>query len=365
MKISHFSFIVTDACNFQCSYCFQKKEPRYMERATIRKAAPFIYPFLNKDQSCIAFFGGEPLLAFDNITSAVHLFQKLNREEKKNITFTLTTNGSLLTDHMLRFFDRHRFSLMLSFDGTAQEIGRRPRSLQSTRALIPRIQTYPHIKFSTNSVFTPATIPYFSESLQYIIQSGAPALRFSLSTIQPWDQTAQDTLARELERLIPFLVSYYKRHERIPVEYFRPPAPPPPSQSPPGDVFHCDAGRHRIALSPEENLWGCSLFHDYLKDKEESDDFRTYSFGKLDRFIEDHETLYPEIIDHYTTLRQDCFLTGEKFCFLCPDVGKCRVCPVSAAYSSSFIGKIAPWVCNLNRLQKNAKKKFLEIIDLK
>ena len=70
MKFSQLAFIVTDDCNYNCFDCPQTKENSYMKRSTIEKAGEFFYPFLDED-AYIVFYGGEPLLAFDNIKYAV------------------------------------------------------------------------------------------------------------------------------------------------------------------------------------------------------------------------------------------------------------------------------------------------------
>jgi uncharacterized protein len=124
MEITNLTFIVTDDCNYNCSYCLQKKEKKTITHETIRAAADFFYPFLNsKHKVYIGFYGGEPLLAFDKIQYAVRLLLEKNKKENKNLEFTMTTNGSLLTGEMLEFFNAHHFALQLSFDGLAQDKG--------------------------------------------------------------------------------------------------------------------------------------------------------------------------------------------------------------------------------------------------
>lgn len=329
-----------------------------MKNATIEKAVAFFYPFLKEMEGeiDIVFYGGEPLLAFDAIKHAVFLIQERNKEEKKKFGFHLTTNGSLITEKILDFFNRHRFSIMLSFDGLTQDIARKPGSLKPTQALIQRIQNYPGIKFSTNSVFTPETIAYFFDSLRYIIDSGGNKIEYSLSTIEPWNPAAQAVLKEELKRLTDFLLLYYKEKGVIPVTYFRPPGGPPEKG------FYCSGGRDRMAICPDENLWGCYVFHDYLKDKQESSDYSNYSFGNLDDFMENFETIYPRILDNYSVLSQDCFFTEKQFCFLCKEKDHCAICPVSAAYSTSLIGKIPPWICSIEKIQKKEKERFLREI---
>ena len=125
MKLTNLTFIVTDACNFNCAYCVQKKENNTISHACIKSAVDFFYPFLERDEQVyIGFYGGEPLLAYEKITYAVQLVREKNKIENKNITFSVTTNGVLLTDEMLDFFNRHKFALTLSFDGLAQDTGR-------------------------------------------------------------------------------------------------------------------------------------------------------------------------------------------------------------------------------------------------
>jgi hypothetical protein len=201
-----------------------------------------------------------------------------------------------------------------------------------------------------------------SASLRYIIESGEFDLKFHIAQNQPWDETAIGRLEVELERLTDFLVSYYKGSGIFPVEYFRPGENPAKSNKN-KTGYICAAGRGRMAITPEENIWGCVQFHDYLKGKEESDDFRTYSFGKLDEFAKNHETLYPRVLANHSILRQDFYFTKKQSCFLCRDLGDCMFCPVYSAYSTSVIGKIPPWGCIINRIVVKAKKKFLTEID--
>jgi sulfatase maturation enzyme AslB (radical SAM superfamily) len=360
MKLFYFTFILTDDCNFNCSYCWQKKEKKYMKRSTIEKTVMFFYPFLGEEVD-IFFYGGEPLLAFDNLKYAVSLLQENDKKGEKKLTFSITTNGSLVTDEILHFFDVHRFSIMLSFDGTIQDITRKPGTLLLTRELIRRLQggEYPGIDFIINSVFTPKTIKHLSESLRYIIELGGTDIQFRIAENQPWDEKAMVALEKELERLTDFLLFYYKEKGRIPVINFRVSTGSPKKKR---NLF-CGAGRGRMAVTPEENLWGCYQFHDYLKDKKETNDFRTYSFGNLDDFIKNHKTIYPRIFANYAFLRQDFFFTDKQVCFLCQDLEHCRFCPVYAAYLTSFIGKIPSWKCSLKRIQSKEKERFLKNIE--
>jgi len=356
MKLSAFSFIVTDDCNFNCSYCFQNKEPKYMAPSTIEKTVTFFYPYF-QEKTDIVFFGGEPLLTFDSVKHAVSLLLEMNKDKKKTFVFSLSTNGSPVTREMLDYFNRHRFDLQLSFDALTQDTARRAGSLDVMRELIRRILTYPDIEFSTNSVAVPGTVSSFSESMRYLVDAGVKNIDYSLSHTTPWDPAALETLESEMERLTDFLLTYYREIGVIPVTGFRPP----------GDVqkknFMCFGGKDRLAVSPDEDVWGCYAFHDYLKHKEESEDFLNYSFGKLDDFIQNHETRYPGVLENYSNLRQRRFFTDEQFCFLCEEKDNCSVCPVRPAYITGLIGRLPTWICDLNKIEKKAKMRFIKKIN--
>ena len=115
-----------------------------------------------------------------------------------------------------------------------------------------------------------------------------------------------------------------------------------------------------MAVTPEGQLWGCFLFHDYFKSRQDSSQYQDYSFGALTGFIADYETRYPGISANYAELRQDLFRVEDDYCFLCESVEDCVVCPVNAAYSSGSLGRISCRQCQLVKIQRNARKSFIK-----
>jgi sulfatase maturation enzyme AslB (radical SAM superfamily) len=352
MELTNLTFILTDACNFNCSYCIQKKEKNSIDRSTIDTAVDFFYPFLKSDDKIhIAFYGGEPLLEYEQIKHTVLLVEKKNKTPNKNIQFTLTTNGSLLTDEKLQFFNRGNFALMLSFDGLVQDIGRAKGSREKILRLMKRIREYPDIGFEINSVFTPRTMPLFFDSLRDMIEHGGTDISFSLSSMENWKPADLVTVKEQLDLLVDYLVSYNNEKGTIPVKSFRPPVP---SARP----FRCGAAANRMAVTPEGDVWGCFMFHDYFKTRKDHPRYRDLSFGTLSDFIAHHKTRYPEITANHSDLRQDLFQVEKDFCFLCEDVGSCAVCPVNAAYTTGSLGKISCRQCRLNKLLLKARGDF-------
>lgn len=366
MRLSQLAIIVTDDCNFRCSYCPQKKQDSYIKPETIEKALHFFYPTL-EENAYIVFYGGEPLLAFEKIRNAVSLFNEKEKQGHKNIQFSLTTNGSLVTDEMLAFFNKNNFQLMLSFDGLAQDNGRQRGSREMCEQLIRRIQShdYPNIRFSINSVFSPGTVGYLSLSLQSIISTdinyGNFDIQLDLAENFPWNEQDCVLLGEQLEDLTGFLVSYYGETGLIPLESYRKTkeqSAESGSSNNKDTSFACAAGKDRIAVSPREDIWGCHVFHEVFRDRREHPDYETYCFGKLDDFIADYKRLYPRGLYYYDCLSQEYFCAGTTRCFICDDLKNCRVCPAHAAISTSSVGNISPWVCRLNKIQQKEKLRF-------
>ena len=61
----------------------------------------------------VNFFGGEPFLAFDVMEHAM----KYANNKKYNISFGVTTNLTMLTDHMIDIIEEYVLGLLVSVDG--------------------------------------------------------------------------------------------------------------------------------------------------------------------------------------------------------------------------------------------------------
>ena len=351
MQFSSLTFVVTEDCNFRCSYCYQQKRNRFLDISKVEEALDFFYPFL-KEECYIHFYGGEPLMAFDLIQDTLDCIQELNGSGNKTFRYTISTNGSLLTDEILDFLSRHNFSVLLSFDGLAQDLTKQEGSFERIVANIKRLLKTPDIELETNSVFTPETIGLLSRSIQLISELGVQKIDYALAQTCPWEQSKKIQLQRELTRLRKWLLSHYKKTGNMPLRKYK--------DKPSRAIFRCDAGRNRLALTPEGKLWGCTLFADYFKGKEKTDKYAEYCFGDLQSFVKQHKTIYPEVFKNYSNLRTDRFYTSDKPCKECSDLYFCGACPVDNLYFSSDIKEVAGWKCEIKKISRANKLLFWE-----
>jgi sulfatase maturation enzyme AslB (radical SAM superfamily) len=348
VEFNGFTFILTDDCNYRCTYCQHKKVKSYLSKSHIESALEYFYPYFS-EECYINFYGGEPLLAFPAIRNIVFSLEEKNRTHEKRIHYTISTNGSLMDEDVFRFFIRYNISPLLSFDGYAQDITREKGTFDSSVALIKKIQAS-EIDLLVNSVFTPETVKFLSKSMRLLMDMGVKNIDLSLSTVDPWDETRLEELEAELANLRKSLFSFYKRTKTIPINKF--------SKSLKKGVFQCAAGRDRMTLAPDGKLWGCHLFSLYLSGKESTRQYQKYCFGDVEHFFKNLEQIYPKILMNYAELRMDCFYTPKEFCLFCEEIEDCGICPSYAALSSGVIKEIPLWICEIKKIFRKEKSKL-------
>lgn len=300
----------------------------------------------------ISFYGGEPLLAFDTIARAVEHLEALSTKHKIKLRYFLTTNGSLLDERTLEFLDEHRFSLLLSFDGLAQDIQRKKGTFDLLTSVIPRIMTRPRISLEINSVFSSKTIGYLSKSVQFIIRLGIQKLDVNIAHKPPWTASSLLRLKKEIRQVGEYFVSRYENLTDIPWSNFY--------KEVDRAIYHCPAGLNQMALSAQGTLWGCALFPHYFMEKKETPDYQKYCFGDVDSFIKDPQRIYAQKIVNYSELSMDRFLTPDRSCLRCGEIEQCWVCPLAAALTTGEIGRIPSWSCKRAKILRKEKRLFLD-----
>ncbi len=133
MLLPTITFIVTENCNLNCSYCYEKhKTQKNMSQEVANKAVDFlfsdkIYPYFKKedvDGFIIEFIGGEPLLMPELIDSVCLNFKEQcfnkNKTWLQNSMFNMSSNGTLYFDPKVQtLLDNHKgmMSLGITIDG--------------------------------------------------------------------------------------------------------------------------------------------------------------------------------------------------------------------------------------------------------
>ncbi len=115
---------VAHSCNAACTYCFAG-EGEYRDDAKWimsyevgKKAIDFLVENSHGRRNLeVDFFGGEPLLNWQMIKDLVHYAKSIEESAGKNFRFTLTTNGMLVDDDVIKFSNEHMCNVVMSLDG--------------------------------------------------------------------------------------------------------------------------------------------------------------------------------------------------------------------------------------------------------
>ena len=111
-------------CEHSCPYCqvSRQSEDRStfdMNEETADKALDLIFKSPSPAIK-IEFQGGEPLLNFSLIQYVVERAEAINKVEKRNLQFVITTNLAVVTAEILEYCREHRVLISTSLDGPAK-----------------------------------------------------------------------------------------------------------------------------------------------------------------------------------------------------------------------------------------------------
>lgn len=216
-KITSAMLVVTHACNLRCKYCFVHKEPSYMTLETAKAAARFLIDNAKaeggKTRPEINFFGGEPMLMFDSVIKP--LVEYVHNELCENMHFSITTNGTLLTDERIRFMQRHRFGLLLSMDGNKPvQDWNRPYadgtgSFTILNSIVPKVlAAWPGTTFRMTAI--PDSCGRTFDSIMWAAAQGFTNFFVVPNVFEPWSEMERGVLSGELIKYTDYYVDCKK-----------------------------------------------------------------------------------------------------------------------------------------------------------
>jgi len=117
LRIINTVFVMTGyECNLSCKYCMQSdvRNSKPLKMSNIPLVADYLEAIAARQEESfnVHFYGGEPLLYLDEIKQLVERLKRVS-----NINFSMVSNGTLITDEVLRYLNENDFGVCVSWDG--------------------------------------------------------------------------------------------------------------------------------------------------------------------------------------------------------------------------------------------------------
>jgi uncharacterized protein len=118
-----FSLAVAQKCNLGCTYCYAQQgsfggPPRAMPLEVALASVERLFRDVPPgERVSLAFLGGEPLTNRPVLRAATEHASRLAEQRGVAVSFSVTTNGTLLTAADGDFFEAHGFAVTISLDG--------------------------------------------------------------------------------------------------------------------------------------------------------------------------------------------------------------------------------------------------------
>lgn len=163
--------LLNEKCNFHCKYCYSA-EGRSSAELDMKQIKTTIDYFLSskriavKDRTIMFMGGGEPVLSWQLLEEATIYAEKIAKEQNISAHFSLTTNGSIMTDEMLDFLKKHDFTVQISFEILPDVQNSQRGSHKSVASNLVRL-TERGVRNYVRSTITEMNVDRISEMVEY------------------------------------------------------------------------------------------------------------------------------------------------------------------------------------------------------
>lgn len=189
-----YTMCVTQRCNLACRYCYAVNGRTMMSLETGRRVVDFVFQHAPKGRRIdLGFFGGEPLLAFPLIQAITGYVKAHPAYSPDRFQFSLTTNGTVLTDRIVAFLEDNRVNVCVSCDGapdvhdafrpTSHGNGSAERVASNLRRGVRELS-----RLVVNAVYHPQTFRRLPASVAYLSSLGVRHIYLNPDFSAPWTQ---------------------------------------------------------------------------------------------------------------------------------------------------------------------------------
>ena len=257
MKINSAWVVITNKCNMDCKYCYQKnKGSEEMSLSVLSDTMSFLMQNSSDDLE-VYLWGGEPLIRFDLVKFCV--------EKYPSIRFRIGTNGLLVTEDIVKFCNKHRdnLSIYLSHDGVEQ-LSNRGQHVPDIAFEIAKIKNnYVHIVS-----LDPSNLYYDVKAL-YL--KGVRRFKVSMANGVTYTDDQIEEYRTQVKRLLSWMRQdffkpsgdkdkiEFKVWEQILINHFK--------GNKDESLYDCNVGSSTIAIATDGSIYPCDWYYDMKIDR--------------------------------------------------------------------------------------------------
>jgi uncharacterized protein len=218
------SLAIAQKCNLGCTYCYASQgdfggPAKNMPEEVAHRAADLLIESGQPGTRLnIAFLGGEPLLNRPALRSTTERAARLAAERDLHLTFSITTNGTLLREDDAEFFERHGFAVTVSLDGLREEHDRqRPFKRgggsfdEIMRRVQPLLRAQRRMQVSVRATVTPSNLN-LPDQLDHFLAMGFHSVGYSPMLNSPTGEGALEK--RDFDVLLEGMIGCAGEFER-------------------------------------------------------------------------------------------------------------------------------------------------------
>jgi uncharacterized protein len=256
---------LTHACNLACAYCYAgEKSATTMGPETGRAAIDLVLQALAERGGRslqIAFFGGEPLLAWPRLVDLADHASRRATAVGIALSFQVTTNGTLLSRERIEVLARLGADVAISLDGlppahdaTRPTMGGRPSGSLVWQALERALPRLPGL--SVIAVLDPANVAWLGESVAALADAGVRRITLNPNYTATWPEATRREWQAGYARAAEVYVDSFRRSEPLSLNVFddkivlR-------LRGAGGPLHGCGFGEWDLAVAPSGRLYPC------------------------------------------------------------------------------------------------------------
>lgn len=340
---------VNQICNLECAYCYlgEKKNQKMTEEIAYKGLEiAFLNVEKHKDKRLwVDFVGGEALISFAFLKKLVRYTEAMAVKRDITVSYSITTNGTIMNDEILEWLINNRVHLKLSIDGLRETHDRNRKTkfgvgsyrnimknLNYFREYEERTKQYiqvAHVVTQNNYREAFRSVKHLVEDLHFSIVDS------SIDVTHRWTVEQLDELGQEWENILCY---YIKRIENGSAFLWAPILDLKKYGEESEKSGFCGVGLIQIYVKADGGIYGCAANLDssgYLGDVE-----RGFSVRKIKE--------YRELANKST------------ICLKCDIRPKCQSCKCimnNLAYSNQISGH-NPDMCYFEKKKINLWNKY-------